>query len=93
MTDLNSIIISINGGMKKKERDLMSPYKCQNNVTTAFCLFSPLGNNPLGHASHFTDIFTCLCMFVPHRCVHKVISASTKKKKKKSPVLRQTGLL
>lgn len=79
MTDIN-FIISLNGGTRKTERDIICsvcPYMCHNNVTTAFCLLSPLGNKPLGHTSHFTNIFTCLCMFMPHRCFHKVISAST----------------
>lgn len=84
MTDIN-FIISLNGGTRKTERDIICsvcPYMCQNNVTTAFCLLSPLGNKPLGHTSHFTNIFTCLCTFMPHRCLHKVISASTTKRKK-----------
>lgn len=81
MTDINFIISLTGGTREKKERDIICsvcPYMCQNNVTTAFCLFSPLGNKPLGHTSHFTDIFTCLCTLMPHRWVHNIISASTK---------------
>jgi len=83
MTDIN-FIISLNGGTRKTERDIICsvcPYMCQNNLTTAFCLLSPLGNKPLGHTSHFTNIVTCQCMLIPHRCFHKVISASTKNNK------------